>query len=70
LKENKIAYAALDVTDPEPIPADDKMLTLDNLIIVPHIASATVASRTQMCLMAVQNLVAGVKGEPLPYPVN
>jgi glyoxylate reductase len=70
LKDNQIAYAALDVTDPEPLPADDRLLSLDNLIVVPHIASATVNSRTRMCLMAVQNLAAGLRGEPLPFPVN
>jgi glyoxylate reductase len=70
LKDGKIAYAALDVTEPEPLPPDDKLLSLPNIIIVPHIASATFASRTKMCLMAVQNLVAGLKGEKLPFPVN
>ncbi len=70
LKTGQIAYAALDVTDPEPLPADHKLLTLPNLIVVPHIASATVTSRTQMALMAVRNVVAGVRGEPLPFPVN
>jgi len=70
LKENKIAYAALDVTDPEPLPSTDKLLSLPNIIIMPHIASATVTSRTKMCMMAVQNLVAGLKGEALPFPVN
>lgn len=70
LKEGQIAYAALDVTVPEPIPADDKLLSLPNVIVVPHIASATITSRTKMCLMAVENLVAGVNGEPLPYPVS
>ncbi|MGE5222150.1 MAG: 2-hydroxyacid dehydrogenase [Omnitrophica WOR_2 bacterium] len=70
LRDGKIAYAALDVTDPEPLPADDPLLSLPNLIIVPHIASATVTSRTKMCLMAIQNLVAGLNGEKLPFPVN
>jgi glyoxylate reductase len=70
LQSSQIAYAALDVTDPEPLPPDDKLLTLPNILILPHIASATVTSRTQMCLMAVQNLAAGLKGEKLPYPVN
>jgi glyoxylate reductase len=69
LKEGWIAAAALDVTDPEPLPADHPLLSLPNLIVVPHIASATVTSRTRMALMAVRNLVAGVYGEPLPYPV-
>jgi glyoxylate reductase len=70
LKDGRIAYAALDVTDPEPLPPDNKLLSLPNIIIVPHIASATDATRTKMCMMAVQNLVAGLKGENLPYPVN
>ncbi|MBE2220207.1 MAG: D-glycerate dehydrogenase [Anaerolineae bacterium] len=70
LKEGQIGYAALDVTDPEPLPVDHKLLTLPNIIIVPHIASATITSRTKMAMMAVENVIAGVKGEPLPFPVN
>jgi glyoxylate reductase len=70
LKMGQIAYAALDVSDPEPLPADHKLLSLPNLIIAPHIASATVSSRTQMALMAVRNLVAGVQGMKLPFEVN
>lgn len=70
LKEGQIAYAALDVTDPEPLPADHKLLTLPNCLVAPHIASATVASRTLMAQMAVRNCIAGVRGEPLPYAVE
>ena len=70
LKSGQIASAALDVTDPEPLPADHKLLQLPNLIVAPHIASGTVTSRTQMARMAVKNLVAGVQGKPLPFPVN
>jgi glyoxylate reductase len=70
LKAEQITAAALDVTDPEPLPSDHKLLTLPNLIVVPHIASATVTSRTKMATMAVRNLIAGVHGEPLPFPVN
>jgi glyoxylate reductase len=70
LISKQITAAALDVTDPEPIPSDHKLLTLQNLIVVPHIASATVTSRTKMATMAVRNLIAGVQGEPLPFPVN
>jgi len=69
LKDGQIGYAALDVTDPEPLPADHQLLTLPNLIVVPHIASATVTSRNQMAMMAVQNLITGVRGENLPFPV-
>jgi glyoxylate reductase len=70
LKKDQIAAAALDVTDPEPLPPDDKLLELSNLIIAPHIASATIASRTLMAQMAVRNCLAGVQGKPLPFPVN
>jgi glyoxylate reductase len=70
LRNRQIAYAALDVTDPEPIPLDDPLLALDNIVIAPHIASASVATRTKMALMAVDNLLAGLKGEKPPYIVN
>jgi len=70
LRNKKIAYAALDVTEPEPLPAEHPLLTLDNVIVVPHIASASVASRTKMGLMAADNLIAGLKGEMPPNPVN
>lgn len=70
LKEGRIAAAALDVTDPEPIPLDSPLLTLGNLIITPHIASATRATRDKMATMAAENLVAGLRGERLPYCVN
>jgi glyoxylate reductase len=70
LKLGKIAYAALDVTETEPIPMDDPLLTLDNIIIAPHIASASLQARTKMATMAAENLVAGLKGERLPNCVN
>jgi lactate dehydrogenase-like 2-hydroxyacid dehydrogenase len=70
LSEGWIAAAALDVTDPEPIPMDSPLLTLDNLTIVPHIASASVATRNKMASMAAENLMAGLRGERLPYCVN
>lgn len=70
LRNGKIAYAALDVTEPEPIPKDHPLVTLDNVIIVPHIASASVATRTKMALMAADNLIAGLKGEMPSNPVN
>jgi len=70
LKEERIFGAGLDVTDPEPLPLSSPLLTLDNLIIVPHVASASQTSREQMSWMAAQNLVAGLKGERLPNCVN
>lgn len=70
LKNNIILSAGLDVTDPEPIPTDDPLLTLDNCVVVPHIASASVATRTKMAEMAVDNIIAALKGKPLPTCVN
>ncbi len=70
LRDGQIARAALDVTEPEPIPAEHPLLTLSNCIVVPHIASASVATRTRMATMAAENLLAGLRGEPLPNCVN
>lgn len=70
LKDGQIAYAALDVTEPEPIPLDSPLLTLDNIILPPHIASASFQTRTQMATMAAANLAAGLKGQRLPTCVN
>jgi glyoxylate reductase len=70
LLDGKIASAALDVTDPEPLPGDHPLLLLDNLIVTPHIASASVAARDRMAVMAAENLLAGLRGERIPYCVN
>ena len=70
LKAGKIAGAALDVTEPEPIPMDSPLLKLPNCLIVPHIASASVATRAKMAQMAAANLVAGIRGDKLPTCVN
>ncbi|HEX9550708.1 MAG TPA: D-glycerate dehydrogenase [Candidatus Limnocylindrales bacterium] len=70
LRDGVIGAAALDVTDPEPIDADDPLLGLDNCLVVPHIASASRATRGKMAAMAAANLLAGVGGEPLPTSVN
>jgi glyoxylate reductase len=69
LRDGVIWAAALDVTDPEPIPIDDPLLGLDNCLIVPHIASASRATRGKMAAMAAANLLAGVRGEALPTEV-
>ena len=70
LSSGTIAYAALDVTEPEPIQLDDPLLTLDNIIIAPHIASASYQTRDKMATMAAANLIAGLQGERLPNCVN
>ena len=69
LRDGVIWAAALDVTDPEPIPMNDPLVGLPNCLIVPHIASASRATRGKMAAMAAANLIAGVRGEPLPTPV-
>lgn len=70
LQEGQIGYAALDVTEPEPLPADHPLVNLSNCIVVPHIASASVATRTKMATMAAENLLTGLRGDPLPNCVN
>lgn len=69
LRDGTIWAAALDVTDPEPIPMDDPLVGLDNCLIVPHIASASRATRDKMAQMAAANLLAGVRGDALPTEV-
>ena len=56
--------------EPEPIPLDDPLLTLDNCLIVPHIASSSVKTRNKMAMMAAENLLAGLAGKRLPYCAN
>ena len=70
LREGEIAGAGLDVTDPEPLPASHPLVGLPNCLIVPHIASATRATRGKMAEMAAANLLAGIRGERLPTAVN
>jgi glyoxylate reductase len=70
LREGEIAAAALDVTDPEPIPPDHPLLALENCLVVPHIASSSIAARTRMAVMAAENLLAGLRGERLPHCAN
>ncbi len=65
-----IQAAAIDVTEPEPLPRDHGLLKLDNLVIAPHLGSATVRTRERMGEMTVANLLAGLKGEALPNPVS
>jgi glyoxylate reductase len=67
LHAGRLAAAALDVTDPEPLPADDPLLDAPNLLVVPHIGSATHAARERMAELAVGNLLAGLEGRPLPH---
>lgn len=70
LQEGWIRSAALDVTDPEPLPPDHPLYELENCLIAPHIGSATQNTRQWMAERACRNLLAGLAGERLPYCVN
>lgn len=70
LEQGWIAGAGLDVTDPEPIPLDHPLTKLPNCVILPHIASASVATRTRMATLAAENIVAVLQGKRPPTPIN
>ena len=70
LTARRIYAAALDVTDPEPLPRDHPLLRLDNVVLTPHFGSATEQTRQRMVEMSVENLLAGLVGRPLPSPVT
>jgi glyoxylate reductase len=70
LRSGTIFAAGLDVTDPEPLPCDHELFKLPKCVIVPHIASATVGTRNAMARICAENLLAGVRGEPLSHWVN
>lgn len=65
-----LAYAAMDVTDPEPLPGAHRLLTLANVTVTPHMASATTETRDAMAMLTVDNIVAGLQGLPLPAEVK
>jgi len=69
LAARRIYAAALDVTDPEPLPRDHPLLRLDNVLITPHLGSATEQTRQRMAEVSVENLLAGLAGRPLPFRV-
>ena len=70
LTKGWIAGAGLDVFDPEPVPTDHPVLGLDNVVVLPHIGSASNRSRREMHLLAARNLVAGLNGERLEACAN
>lgn len=70
LRSGHLGGAALDVTDPEPLPADHPLYSLPNALITPHMASASHATRSAMSVQAARNLLAGLRGEPLPNGLN
>jgi len=70
LRTGWIAAAALDVTDPEPLPSEHALFSLDNCLITPHIGSATRNTRRRMAERAAENLIAGLQGRRLPFCAN
>lgn len=70
LAQRRIWAAGLDVTDPEPLPRDHPLLRLDNVVIAPHLGSATIETRQRMAEISVENLFAGLRGEPLLHAVR
>ncbi|HSI76945.1 MAG TPA: D-glycerate dehydrogenase [Lunatimonas sp.] len=70
LRENAIWGAGLDVTNPEPMSPDNPLLEMENAVVFPHIGSSTFETRNEMARCAAENIIAGLKGERLPYPVN
>jgi glyoxylate reductase len=70
LQQETIGGAALDVTEPEPLPASHPLLTLQNCLVIPHLGSASTATRSRMADMAVENVIAGLRGDRLPHCVN
>jgi glyoxylate reductase len=70
LQVGQISAAALDVTDPEPLPRDHPLLSMANVVIAPHLGSATEQTRRRMAEMSIENLLAGLSGQPLPWRVG
>lgn len=70
LQQGQIAGAGLDVADPEPVRANDRLLGLPQVIVLPHVGSATGATRAKMAVMAARNLIAGLSGQPMVSCVN
>ena len=70
LRSRAIYSAGLDVTDPEPLPRDSPLLQLNNVVIAPHLGSATEQTRRQMAELSVENLLLGLQGEPLRHTVT
>ncbi len=69
LEKGWIAVAALDVTEPEPLPRDHPLLKMKNVVIAPHLGSATFRTRQAMAQLTVDNLKAGLAGQALPHRI-
>ena len=69
LEQGQIASAGLDVFEEEPA-VEPRLLSLENIVVVPHIGSASIKTRTRMCTMAAENAAAVLSGQRPPNPVN
>jgi phosphoglycerate dehydrogenase-like enzyme len=70
LDAGRLRVAALDVTDPEPLPPGHPLVGRDDVVVIPHIGSATLATRTRMARMCVDNLLAALAGDPMPWVID
>jgi len=70
LREGKLGSVGLDVTVPEPLPQDSELLKFPNCIVLPHIGSGTLETRTAMSEIAIENVLSGMRGDRLPHPHN
>jgi len=69
LKEKRIRGAGLDVMTPEPLPLDHPLMSLDNVLLLPHIGTTTYETEEEMAMMTVQNILAAVDGRSMPNEV-
>ena len=70
LDSGRLRAAALDVTDPEPLPADHPLVGRDDIVVIPHIGSNTLATRVKMGRMCAENLLAALRGERMPWVID
>jgi glyoxylate reductase len=70
LTSRQLAAAGLDVFEREPLDPASALLGLPNVVLAPHIGSASIATRSLMADLAVDNLLAGLEGRPLPHCAN
>lgn len=70
LKNKQIAAVGLDVTTPEPLPTNHPLLKMKNCVVLPHIGSATMETRSAMAELTAKNILAGLNGQPMPSPLN
>lgn len=68
LADRRVAAAALDGTEPQPLPRDHPLLSMPQVVVMPHFGGASVETRHRMAELSVEDRLAGLRGEPLPHP--